>query len=90
MYHTIELTSYASKVMLRILHAKLQQCMNLELPHIQPGFRKGRGTRDQILNIYWIIEKQGNSKISSTSASLTTRKPFCGPQQPGKLLKIWE
>ena len=43
--------------MLRILHAKLQQCMNLELLHIQPGFGKGRGTRDQIFNIYWIIEK---------------------------------
>ena len=44
--------------MLRILHAKLQQCMNLELLHIQPGFGKGRGTRDQIFKIYWIIEKE--------------------------------
>ena len=79
MYHTIELISYASKVMIRILHAKLQQCVTLELPHIQPGFRKGRGTRDQIFNICWIIGKQGNSKISSTSASLTIQKPFCGP-----------
>ena len=72
------------KVTLKILQARLQQYVNREIPDVQAGFRKGRGTRDQIFNIYWIIEKHGNSKISSTSASLTTRKPFCGPQQPGK------
>ena len=56
-YHTIALISYASKVMLKILQARLQQYMNRELTDIQAGFRKGRGTRDQIANIHWIIEK---------------------------------
>ena len=51
------LTSYASKVMLKILQARLQQYMNHELPDVQAGFRKGRGTRDQIANIRWIIKK---------------------------------
>ena len=56
-YHTIALISHASKVMLKILQAKLQQYMNRKLPDIQAGFRKGRGTRDQIANMCWIIEK---------------------------------
>ena len=56
-YHTIALISQASKVMLRILQARLQQYVNCELPDVQAGFRKGRGTRDQIANICWIIEK---------------------------------
>ena len=56
-YHTIALISHASKVMLKILQARLQQYMNNELPGVQAGFRKGRGTRDQIANICWIIEK---------------------------------
>ena len=56
-YHTIALISHASKVMLKILQARLQQYMNHELPDIQAGFRKGRGFRDQISNIRWIIEK---------------------------------
>jgi len=56
-YHTIALISHASKVMLKILHARLQQYMNHELPDVQAGFRKGRGNRDQIANIHWIIEK---------------------------------
>ena len=56
-YHTIALLSYASKVMLKILQARLQQYVNCELPDVQAGFRKGRGTRDQIANIRWIIEK---------------------------------
>ena len=51
------LISHASKIMLKILQARLQQYMNRELPDVQAGFRKGRGTRDQIANIYWIIEK---------------------------------
>ena len=51
------LISHASKVMLKILQARLQQYMNCELPDVQAGFRKGRGTRDQIANIRWIIEK---------------------------------
>ena len=56
-YRTIALISHASKVMLKILQARLQQCMNHELPDVQAGFRKVRGTRDQIANITWIIEK---------------------------------
>ena len=56
-YHTIALISHASKVMLKILQAKLQQYMNCELPDVQAGFRKGRGTGDQIANICWIMEK---------------------------------
>ena len=56
-YHTIVLISYASKVMLKIGEARLQQYVNHEIPDVQAGFRKGRGTRDQIANIGWIIEK---------------------------------
>ena len=56
-YRTISLISHASKVMLKILQARLQPYVNHELPDIQPGFRKGRGTRDQIVNIRWIINK---------------------------------
>ena len=57
MYHTIALVSHTSKVMLKILQARLQQYMNQELPDVQARFRKGRGTRDQMANIHWIIEK---------------------------------
>ena len=56
-YHTVALISHASKVMLKILKARLQQSMNHELPDFQAGFRKGRGRRDQTANILWIIEK---------------------------------
>ena len=56
-YSTIAFISHASKVMLKILQARLQQYVNRELPDVQTGFRKGRGTRDQIVNIRWIIEK---------------------------------
>ena len=56
-YRTIALISHASKVMLKILQARLQQYVNRELPDVQAGFRKGRGTRDQIANMHWIIEK---------------------------------
>ena len=56
-YHTIALISHASNVMLKILQSRLQQYINCELPDVQAGFRKGRGTRDQIANIYWIMEK---------------------------------
>ena len=56
-YHTIALISHASKVMLKILQVRLQQYVNRELIDVQVGFRKGRGTRDQIANICWIIEK---------------------------------
>ena len=56
-YHTIALISHASKVMLKILQGRLQQYVNHEVPDVQAGFRKGRGTRDQIANIRWIMEK---------------------------------
>ena len=56
-YRTIALISHASKVMLKILQARLQQYVNSELPDVQAGFRKGRGTRDQIANICWVMEK---------------------------------
>ena len=56
-YRTTALISHASKVMLKILQARLQQYMNRELPDVQVGFRKGRGTRDQIANICWIVKK---------------------------------
>ena len=56
-YRTIALISHASKVILKILQARLQQYVNCEIPDVQAGFRKDRGTRDQIANISWIIEK---------------------------------
>ena len=56
-YHTIALISHTNKIMLKILQAKLQQYMNCELPDVQAGLREGRGTRDQIANIRWVIEK---------------------------------
>ena len=56
-YHTIALISHASKVVLKILQARLQRYVNRELPDVQAGFRKGRTTRDQIANIRWIIKK---------------------------------
>ena len=74
-YHTIVLISHASKVMLKILQTRLQQYMNHELPDVQTGFRKGRGTRDQIANIHWIIEKERSSRKTSISDLLTIPKP---------------
>ena len=68
-YCTIALISHASKVTLKILQARLQQYVNRELPDVQAGFRKGKGTRDQIANICWIIEKE-NSRKTSTCALL--------------------
>ena len=62
--------------MLKILQARLQQYVNSELPDVQAGFRKGRGTRDQIANIQWIIEKQESFRKSSISALLTMPKPL--------------
>ena len=58
-YHTIALISHASKVILKIIQVRLEQCVNQELPDVQAGFRKGKGTRNQITNIHWIIEKAG-------------------------------
>ena len=61
-YYTIALISHASKLMLKILQARLQQYVNHELPDVQAGFRKGRGTGDQIANIRWIMKKQESSR----------------------------
>ena len=72
-YCTIALISHARKVMLKILQARLQQYVNCELPDVQAGFRKGRGTRDQIANILWIIEKAREFQIS---VLLTMPKPL--------------
>ena len=74
-YRTTALISHSSKVILKILKARLQQYVNLELPDVQAGLRKGRGTRDQIANIHWITEKESSRK-TSTSALLTTSKPL--------------
>ena len=75
-YCTIALISHASKVMLKILQARLQQYMNQELPDVQAGFRKGRGTRDQIANICWILEEAREFQKKSISALLTMPKPL--------------
>ena len=90
-YHTITLISHTSKVMLKILQARLQQYVNSELPDVPAGFRKGRGTRDQIANIHQIIEKESSRK-TSTSASLTTLKPLTVWLKTNceKFFKRWE
>ena len=75
-YCTIALISHASKVMLKILQARLQQYMNYELPDVQAGFRKGRGTRDQTSNICWIMEKAREFQKTSISVLLTMPKPL--------------
>ena len=76
-YYTIALISHASKVMLKILQARFQKYMKCEHPDVQAGFRKGRGTRDQMANIRWIIEKaRGFQKRTSISVLLTTPKPL--------------
>ena len=75
-YHTIALISHASKVMLKILQAGLQQYVNRELPDVQAGFRKGRGARDPIANIHWIMEKAREFQKTSISALLTMPKPL--------------
>ena len=78
-YHTIALISHASKVILKILQARLQQYVNCELPDVQASFRKARGTRDQTANICWIIEKAREFHKPSTSDLLTM----------SKLLTVW-
>ena len=86
-YCTIALISHASKVMLKILQTRLHQYVNCELPDVQTGFRRGRGTRDQIANICWIIKKP-----RETSALLTMPKPLTVwiTTNCGKLFKRWE
>ena len=91
-YRTIAFISHASKVMLKILQARLQQYMNQELPGMQPGFRKSRGTRDQTANSFWITEKARGYQKTSTSTSLTVLKPLTVwiTTNCGKFLKRWE
>ena len=89
----IALISHASKVMLKILQARLQQYVNCELPDVQDGFRKGRETKDQIANICWIIEKAREfRKKTSISALLTMPKPLTVwiTINCGKFFKRWE
>ena len=75
-YRTIALISHASKVMLKILQARRQQYVNRELPDVQAGFRKGRGTRDQMANICWVIEKAREFQKNTISALSTMPKPL--------------
>ena len=75
-HHTIALISHASKVMLKILQARLQPYVNCELPDVQAGFRKGRGSRNQIANICWLMEKAREFQKTSISALLTMPKPL--------------
>ena len=92
-YHMIALISHTSKVMLKILQSRLQQYMNCELPDVQAPFRKGRGSRDQISNIRWIIKKGREfQKKTSISALLTMLKPLtaCITINCGKFWKRWE
>ena len=92
-YHTIALISHASKTILKMLQTRLQRYMNQELPDVQAGFRKGRGTRDQNANIHWVIKKaKGFQKKVSTSASLTSLKTLTVwvTTNCGKFLKRWE
>ena len=87
-FHTIVLISHTSKVLLKILQARLQQYVNHELPDVQAGFRKGRGTRDRIVNICWIIKKQESSRDTFTSALLTTKAFDCVDHS--KMWKIFQ
>ena len=90
--HTIALISHTSKVMLKILQARLQQYVNRELPDVQSSFRKGRGTRDQIANIRWIIKKAREIEKNSISTLLTMPKPLTMwiTTNCGKFFKKWE
>ena len=91
-YYTIALMSHASKVMLKILQARLQQYVSCELPDVQAGCRKGRGTRDQIANICWIMEKATEFQKNIISALLTMPKPLTVwiTINCGKFFKRWE
>ena len=91
-YHTIAFISHISKVMLKILQARLQQYVNCELSDVQAGFRNDRISKDQIANIQWIIEKAREFQKTSTSALLTTPKPLTVwiTTNYGKFFKRWE
>ena len=80
-YHTVVLISHASKVMLKILQTRFQQYLNRELPDVQDGFRKGRGTRSQIANIHWIIEKACSKKYILLLYWLCQSVWLSGPQR---------
>ena len=86
-YHTIELISHVSKVMLKILQAWLQQYVNRELPDVQDGFRKARGIRDQIANIHWMIEKSREFQKNIYFCFIDYTK-FIDCVNPNKLWKI--
>ena len=79
-YRTVALISHACKVMLRILQAKLQQYVNCELSDVQAGFRKGRGTRDQIANIHWIIKKAREFQKNIYFCFIDYSQTLCGSQ----------
>ena len=90
-YHTIVLISHASKVMLKILQARLQQYLNCELPDVQAGFRKGRGIRDPIANIHWIIEKAREFQKNIYFCFIDYAKAFVWiTTNCGKFFKRWE
>ena len=89
-YCTIGLISLASRVMLTILQARLKQYVNHEIPDVQAGFRQGRGNRNQIANIHWIIESEKNSRKISTSPLLTTAFIVWITTNCGKFFKRWE
>ena len=89
-YHTFVLILHTSKVMLRILQARLQQYVNHELPGVQAGFRKGRGTRDQIANIHWIIEKAREFQKNIYFCFIDYAKAFVWITTNWKILKRWE
>ena len=90
-YCTTALTSHASKVMLKILQVRLQECMNCELPDVQAGFRKGRGTRDQIGNICWIMEKAREFQKNIYFCFIDYAKVFVWITiSCGKFWKRWE
>ena len=90
-YRTIALISHASKVMLKILQARLQQYVNCELPYVQAGFRKGRGTKDQISNICWIIEKAREFQKNIYFCFIDYTKVFVWiTTNCGKFFKRWE
>ena len=90
--HTIVLISHSSKVMLRILQARLQQFVNHELPDVQAGFRKGKRTRDQLANNRWIIEKAREFQKNIYFCFIDHVKVFdcVDPNRLWKILKRWE
>ena len=94
-YHTIALISHTSKIMLKILQARLQQYVNCELPDVQAGFRKGRGTRDQISDICWIIKKATEFQTNIYFCFIDYTKAFDYVDlwitaNCGKFFKRWE